>query len=160
MAAETPVRQPRRAPAPIRHLVGRIGDTASAARAAGARAVAGDRPLVVMILLVTVVALMMLSGPFQSFLDARERVEGLEAQAAALEDANARLAQRAEDLRDPRHLELLAREQQGMIMPGEEAYVVVPPEVDRPRIAEDVTAAEPDRPWYRTLWESIRALFA
>ena len=44
-----------------------------------------------------------------------------------LEERNAELRSRLERLNDPAYREKLAREQLGVVRPGETAYVVVPP---------------------------------
>ncbi len=112
--------------------------------------------MVVGLLGVLVLAGVIISGPAQSYLDARDRVETLEEKAVALDDANAQLEQRVEDLNDPTNIELLAREQQGFVRPGEVAYALVPPEVDRPRITAPREVPTEDPPaWYVRVWESI-----
>ncbi len=112
--------------------------------------------MIVGLLGVLVLAAVIISGPAQSYLDARDRVETLEEKAVALDDANAQLEQRVEDLNDPTNIELLAREQQGFVRPGEVAYALVPPEVDRPRITAPRETPSADPPaWYVRVWESI-----
>lgn len=95
----------------------------------------------------------LLTGPLQQYLDVRARVDLLQQQADALDDANAELERSIDNLNDPRHIELLAREQQGFIRPGEVAYSLVPPEVERPQITQPREAADaPElRGWQRTL---------
>ncbi len=123
------------------------------------RAVGGDRPFAAAIAGLLVLGVVVLSGPAQSYLDGRERVEALERKATALDAENGRLAQRVEDLHDPLNIELTARETQGFIRPGEVPYALVPPEVDRPQITAPRTAETPDeRPWHRRAWERIRGL--
>ncbi len=46
---------------------------------------------------------------------------------AALEEENADLEQQARDLQDPETVADIARRDFSMVMPGEEAYVVLPP---------------------------------
>ena len=77
-----------------------------------------------------------IADPLANRRAADARVALLEEQRAALAAENARLEQRAEDLEDPLTIELLAREQQGLVRPGEVPYILVPPETDRPLIAE------------------------
>ncbi|HSL10477.1 MAG TPA: septum formation initiator family protein [Actinomycetota bacterium] len=79
------------------------------------------------ILLLAVFLLAMVSiAPTRVWLDQRSRLRDLERQAAQLEAANARLAERIADLRDPETLERLARECLGMVEPGEIAFITVP----------------------------------
>lgn len=138
----------------------RVEDTAYAAREVGTAAVAGDRPFAVGLVGLLVLGVVMVSGPLQSYLDGRDRVDLLERQLGALSAANADLDERRTELDDPDRIELLARERQGMIFPGEVPYAAVPPEVDRPRIAPrlDVGAAA-ERPWYARLWQGLTDLF-
>lgn len=117
----------------------------------------GDRPLILALVGAIALAVVLLSGPAQSYLDGRERVEKLTVKATALDAENAALEQRVGDLQDPETIELLAREQQGYIRPGEVPYVLVPPEVDRPTITDPRSAPEPDGgPWYQRLWQDLR----
>ena len=94
--------------------------------------------LVLGMLLVTTLALglLVLVPPFEDFRAAQQRVELLEQQAVALEGENERLEARIEDLDDPVTLELLAREQQGLVRSGDVPYVLTAPEVDAPRILD------------------------
>jgi cell division protein FtsB len=128
---------------------------------AGRRAVStvtsGDRPLVVVLLGAIVLSVVMLSGPAQRLLDSRARVDGLAVKAEALEQENEVLERRKADLEDPGNVELLAREQQGFIRPGEVPYTLVPPEVDRPRITAPRDQPDPPAPtWYGRAWETVR----
>lgn len=139
---------------------GAIAQVFSPVGRAGRAAVSGDKPLIVGLLIVIGLVVVLLSGPAQSYLDHRGRVEVLEMQAEVLEDENARLAARAESLQDEGTIERLAREQQGFIRPGEVPYALVPPEVDRPQITvpwEDVDP--PPAPWYERAWASVQAVF-
>lgn len=149
----------RRAPAAVQRLARRVGDGAGAAREVGARVVEGDRPLVAGLLGLVALSVVMVSGPLQSFFDGRERVELLERKEDALQTEIDRLEQRREDLNDPEKLELLAREEQGFVRPGEVPYAVVPPEADEPRIEGPQDVAEPDEPWYRRLWDTVADVF-
>lgn len=124
------------------------------------RATRGDRPLLVALVGILVVGVVVLSAPTQSYLDGRSRVESLAAKADALDDANATLHQRVEDLEDPTNVELLAREQQGFVRPGEVPYALVPPEVDRPRITAPRDGAEADpSAWYERAWGTVTGWF-
>lgn len=149
-----------RAPVVVQRFARNVEDTAHAAREVGRSAVAGDRPLAIGLVGLVILGLAMVSGPLQTYLDGRDRVELLERQLAALSSANGDLDDRRAALDDPDEIELLARERQGMIFPGEVPYAVVPPEVDRPRIVSrlDVEAAA-ERPWYERVWDGLADLF-
>ena len=121
------------------------------------RSIQGDRPLIIATLVVVVLGVVIVSAPLQSYLDGRDRVDHLATQAAALDEANAQLEQRAEDLVEDDTIELLAREQLGLVRPGEVAYTLIPPQEGRPLIAPprgpDAAEAEP---WYRRWWNQLR----
>jgi cell division protein FtsB len=120
-------------------------------------AVRGDRPLVVALVGAIVGGLLLVSGPAESYLDGRARVDQLAVKVDALDAENERLEQRVRDLQDPTTLELLARERHGFIRPGEVPYTLVPPEVERPRITAPrdpgETAAEP---WFSRFWRLLQ----
>jgi cell division protein FtsB len=145
-----------RGPVVLQRAVVAIGDGIATARATLVRAVRGDRPLLVALAALLAIAVVVLSQPAQSYLDGRARVDTLAAKAEALDDANEGLERRAEDLRDPGTVELLARETQGFTRPGEVPYALVPPEVDRPVITapRDQPGVEPDA-WYERLWSLV-----
>jgi len=114
-----------------------------------ARRTSGDAPvrrrsadlvLGVLLLAALLLGVLMLVPPLEDHRATLQRVELLEQQAFALEVENQRLERRLEDLDDPVTLELLARQQQGLVRPGDVPYVLTPPDVDAPRIV-DVPAA-------------------
>jgi cell division protein FtsB len=117
----------------------------------------GNRPFVAVLAGALVLSVLMLSGPAQRLLDSRARVDTLAVKAEALERENEALERRKADLEDPLNVELLAREQQGFIRPGEVPYTLVPPEVDRPRITAPRDAVEPrELAWYERAWAAVR----
>ncbi|MEX1179022.1 MAG: septum formation initiator family protein [Nitriliruptor sp.] len=145
----------------MRRVAAAISDVGAGLRELSVGARSGQRPLLVVLVISVVLGVIMLSGPFERYADGRTRVEALHATASALEEENARLDRRAELLTDPTELERLAREEQGMIRPGEVPYTLVPPEVDRPVIAErrGTPADEPTPAWYVRLWTDVRSWF-
>ena len=139
--AESTTRK-RRARRPVRRLLG------------------ADMTLGALLVGATVLAVWVAAAPFETYVSSRERVAVLEQQAAALEAENARLEQRLDDLDDPLNIELLAREQQGLVRPGEVPYVLAPPEPDRPRIVEAAPApAEVEQDVLVRILELLRRLF-
>ena len=101
---------------------------------------------------------LLLVQPFEGYLAERQRVAVLEQQAIALENENLRLERRVEDLDDPVVIELLAREQQGLIREGEVPYVLMPPPVDAPRILDAPPVVEVEDDLLDRILAWIRAL--
>ncbi len=113
-----------------------MATTQRSTRRAARRRAPADLLLGVLLLATLALGVLVLAPPFEDYRAARQRVALLEQQAAALEVENERLASRVEDLDDPVTLELLARQQQGLVRPGDVPYVLTPPEVDAPRIVD------------------------
>lgn len=150
----------RRGPAPLRRLGAGFSRLGRAIRNLWVDARSGERPLLVVLGVSIVLGVVMLSGPFERYADSRTRVEAARSTADALDEEIARLEDRVEQLQDPTNLELLAREEQGMIRPGEVAYTLVPPVVDRPVIsAPRSSEAETTPPWYARAWDTVRGWF-
>lgn len=68
--------------------------------------------------------------PTQTYLGQRSEVEEKRAELARIEATNEQLEARTEELDDSGHVELLAREQFGLVRPGEEAYALPEPPVE------------------------------
>lgn len=119
------------------------------------RFTAGDRIYLVALAALVVILGFMAIGPLQSYTVATERVEGLATSRDRLESAVERLEERRERLQDPEEIEVLARSELGLVMPGEEAYVVSdhPEERDGGRFHADPTRdSKPEEvTWYRRL---------
>lgn len=149
-----------RGPVVLQRLAGRVCAGSRAVRRGVGAAASGDKPLIVALVVAVGLGVILLSGPTQNYLDSRARVEVLQMQADVLQEENARLDQRVDDLHDDETIELLAREQQGFIRPGEVPYALVPPEVDRPRITASRDDLRPEPPvWYERAWLRIQGLF-
>jgi cell division protein FtsB len=150
-----------RAPVPVQRAARRtVHATTDRGRRAWGAVSNGDRPMALALLLVIALGATMLAGPTQRYLDSSSRVEDLAAKAHALEVENEKLRQRREDLTDEAYVELLAREQQGLVRPGEVAYTLVPPEVERPRISTPRDPGESESPtWYVRAWDAMRGWF-
>lgn len=82
----------------------------------------------------------------------------IDAEQARLEDLriqNADLELRLQRLQDPEYIEKLAREQLGMVRPGEISYVVVEPEVSQ---REEPRPKPKPVPWYQRSWNWLKDL--
>lgn len=87
----------------------------------------GRGPQVIAAILVLGVLGGMLVEPTRQLMEQKERLSQSAAQLGGLEDTNAKLERRIERLQDPDFIEQKAREQAGLVRPGETLYVVVPP---------------------------------
>lgn len=66
--------------------------------------------------------------PTQTYFRQRDQLADKRAQLDELEATRTALTERVEQLNDPDQLELMARQEHGLVRPGEEVYAVVPPE--------------------------------
>ncbi len=115
----------------------------------------GNRAYAIALGVLVVLLAVMMVAPIESLTVASNRVDDLERQRTELASEVDALERRREDLSRPEEIELLAREELGMVAPGEVPFVVVTPE------PEPSPATEPaeDRPWYADLWDVITRPF-
>jgi len=106
---------------------------------------------------VVVLLAAMAAGPLERYAAAADRVDALVSHRDALAEDVEVLEQRAEELHDPEEIELLARSELGLVMPGDEAYVIVGPS---PIPEPDAGAATADDhvEWYRRLGRALSEL--
>ena len=92
--------------------------------------------------------------PFRQVLAQRNAVDAAEERLAAIEEENRLLETRIAALQTPEEIERLAREQFGLVRPGETAYVVVtPPEELLPQPEPE---PEPEnKPWWEDVWDFL-----
>lgn len=129
-------------------------------RRARLRVLHGDRPYWVGLLAASGLSLVIVSGPIQTWMGQRDLVDQREGVLAVLDEENAALNDRVRDLHDPDTIEAEAREQQGMVRPGQVPYVIVPPDAGSERIAPDLTDVPTDeRGWFARAWEAVTNLF-
>lgn len=120
----------------------------------------GNRAYAVGLAVLVLVLAVMLLGPLESLSVASGRVHDLEQEQARLEEEVAALEQRRGALQEPEEIELLAREELGMVRPGETPYVVVPEEGTAELSPEEAEAqAKADRSWFGTVWDAITDAF-
>ncbi|MDQ4130421.1 MAG: septum formation initiator family protein [Actinomycetota bacterium] len=118
--------------------------------------VAGDRAYLFALIGLLTLASLMISGPLHHYLEGRDRLQLLDRKRVALTAEVERLERRAADLEDPVYIEQLAREQLGLVRPGEIPYLVVTPD---PEPDERVPAdRDTTPPWYRRVWKTLANL--
>ena len=94
--------------------------------------------------------------PFRQLISQQRQIERSQAQLTALTDENDSLAEDIAMLGTDAEIERLAREQYGLVRPGEIAYVVVTP--DEPSVIEapsDPVVRSDQRPWWDRVWDFI-----
>ena len=94
--------------------------------------------------------------PFRQLISQQNQIERSQAQLTALTDENDALAEDIAMLGTDAEIERLAREQYGLVRPGEVAYVVVTP--DEPPVVEtpsDPVVRSDQRPWWERVWNFI-----
>jgi len=92
--------------------------------------------------------------PFRQLISQQRQIEHSQEQLAALTSENRALAEDIEMLGTDAEIERIARDQFGLVRPGEVAYVVVTP--DPPAVAEAPAAPvvrSDERPWWRRVWD-------
>jgi cell division protein FtsB len=97
----------------------------------------GLTPQVVVLVLVLGLVSAMAIQPTRQLLEQRRRIEGMAAELGELQELNRSLEDRIGRLQDPDYIEQLAREQSGLVRPGEKPYVVLPPSRKAQRKAEE-----------------------
>ncbi|MFN2587461.1 MAG: septum formation initiator family protein [Actinomycetota bacterium] len=101
--------------------------------------------LVVFLLVIGLLAAMAIE-PTLELIQQNERIARMKAELAEIEETNERLERRIVRLDDPDFLEQKAREQIGLVRPGETAYLVVPPGRDRADERRERRRAAPPPP--------------
>lgn len=105
--------------------------------------------------LVAVVVVLAGIFPFRQIIASNRAVELAEEKLTAIEEENLQLEARIEALESPEEVERLAREQFGLVMPGEIGYVVVSPPGEAPP-PEPEPAPEPEeRRWWEAVWDFL-----
>ncbi len=104
---------------------------------------------IAVLVLVAVTLLVSAALPLREFLSQRGEIAELAAANAAASERVEQLAAARQELDDPDHIAAEARRRLHFVLPGETAYIVLPPEpADEPDPAEDL-------PWYSQLWRSV-----
>jgi cell division protein FtsB len=112
-------------------------------------------------ILAIVIAVVIVGGlagifPFRQILASDRAVELSERKLEALREENRRLEHQIAALQTPEEVERLAREEFGLVLPGEIGYVAVPtPGDDGDDLRSFVDLPEEQRPWWRTVWDFL-----
>lgn len=116
-----------------------------------ARAHSGLTSRGILLLLVLFVLAATAVYPLRQYVAQQGRIDRLQAKQAALQAANAQLAQERTRLNDPAYVEQLAKQDFHMVKPGEQTWLLTgTPPADKAA----APAAKPTRkaPWYQRAW--------
>ncbi len=94
--------------------------------------------------------------PFRQLVSQQRQIERTQDQLTALEQENQMLSEDIEMLGTDAEIERIAREQYGLVRPGEVAYVVVTPgETQIIEAAPDPVVRSDERAWWERVWGFI-----
>lgn len=94
-------------------------------------------------------------GPVREAMEQRRAVETEGKKLSALKSTNAKLEKDLQRLNDDEYLEKTAREQLGLVRPGETSFIVE----RAPAQAQQKAQPAPPAPWYRKIWDGLRSSF-
>lgn len=121
------------------------------------RSGSGFSSLLLIVGLLAVVVVLAGIFPFRQIIAGNREVDAAEDRLAAITEETEVLEARISALQTPEEVERMAREQFGLVMPGEIGYVVVTPpwETDIPDPATPSEAPAADRPWWQGIWDFL-----
>lgn len=133
----------------------RSSAASGAARAGKRRRPAGPRILGLLLVSVVVAALMFLFVlPGRTYLAQRQSLASAQTRVKVLSDENASLRQQAAKLQTDAEIERLARQQYGLVKPGEQAFAILP-STKAPAGPAAPTPAH-HRGWLSRLWHDVQ----
>ncbi len=112
-------------------------------------------PLIAVVLIVALAVTLAGIFPFRQILAQNRQVENTQGKLAELEQENLFLQQRIEDLKTDVGVEELAREQLGMVEPGEIGVTIDSPDGSELPAPRDPAASFDDRGFLQKLWEFL-----
>jgi cell division protein FtsB len=96
-----------------------------------------------------VAALFLFVLPGRTYLGQRRSLSAAEERARVLSAENAKLDQQIRQLQTDAEIERLARQQYGLVKPGEQAFAILPPK----QAVAGPTPPPPPKPQHRAWWE-------
>lgn len=105
------------------------------------------------VLVMTLIALLLMAvPPARQFYREQAQLQSAEQKLSTLKRDNARMEDQLKRLKDPVYLEKLARQELGVVRPGEIGFVVVPDNAKPKQAAAEAKSA----PWYQRLVRSLK----
>ena len=117
----------------------------------------GDRRIRRLFVAALVVAgiLFTFGNPARTWYDQRQDIVAARERNEVLDDQSRQLQARADELRTDAEVERLAREQYGLVKPGEEAFGILPAPGSGARPAPPASPPPEPRPWWERTWDSV-----
>jgi cell division protein FtsB len=113
-------------------------------------------PVIAVLLLVALAITLAGIFPFRQMIAQQRRVENTEAKLETLLAENARLEQEKVSLESATDLERIAREQYGLVRPGETGYTIDPPEPELDRaVPDEPRPLDDDRSPLEKVWDFL-----
>jgi len=103
--------------------------------------------------LVVVGILFTFANPARTWQEQRRSIAAAHERNAVLDEQSQQLQAQVELLRTDAEIERLAREEYGLVKPGEEAFRILPAPGAGPPRAEPAPSPGP-RPWWRSAWDA------
>ncbi len=123
--------------------------------------ISGGRALALLVTAVVVIGLLFAFVlPIRTYMGQRRSIGAGEARVQVLDEQNQQLAARMQQLKSDGEIERLAREQYGMVKPGEEPYAILPAPGSAPAALPSIVhpatpSAKRPRGWFRRLWGHV-----
>lgn len=112
-------------------------------------------PLIAVVLIAALAVTLAGIFPFRQILAQNRQVESTQAKLAALQAENAALEAQIEALNTDVELERIAREQHGMVRPGETGYTVHSPPGSELPVPPDPADSFDDRGFVQKIWDFL-----
>ncbi|MFA5867207.1 MAG: septum formation initiator family protein [Actinomycetota bacterium] len=117
-------------------------------------------PLRTLLLLAAAAAILFLTiAPAREVLRQRTEIEELSEELDSVKTQNSELHLETQRLNTDAYIEQQARERLGLIKPGEEPFLLVPPKQEPPKPATKPAAKPKAKPVSKTWWQQIIAYF-
>lgn len=120
-----------------------------------------NSPVALAVVAVVLAALWLLYPAYQIRVEQDKQLSEVRREYAQLRSENVRLRKRIEQIKSPEYIERYAREKLGLVKPGENAYVVLPPSRAATPTATPERSNSPTRSAETTgTWERVKTFFA
>jgi cell division protein FtsB len=107
--------------------------------------------VLLMVALAAVGVLLLFVFPARTLLAQRRQISATESHISAISRENADLAARIKSMSDPAQIEQIAHEQYGLVMPGQQAFTIIPKVVAKTRLRVVAKPAVKPHHWWQDL---------